>query len=399
MVMTSTMGSEVYRNGDPQKQQHQHGIKKEPIVACHDLWKSCWVQGDQYKKYQQVGTGLPKLETPFNPSNFQPASVFLKSSTLKTNDSSTVNYFPSDKIAKDKEDDCKSTISGSSSICRSKSEAPLSSIRPPLSASCDMDAFDKSYESALRRNASLSLGLTNQLHSMNGSSTRTASSNQRNRLVHGTQYRPPLRNNPLSKYDNDIKRMDYMKQHLLNPSTQTQHQKAISATSSYANPGVSFSSSISSTCSQVSPSITAVESNLCRAQTLVTSAVVTVPAGTNLSASSLQQESYPLQYGTLPHKKSNKPRPLQSRTLQRHKSSAEIYSKSSSTVQESSSLNRLMSISAEDIRRSLKGTNGALQKLLSYGKKKASVKSLTDTNCSDSKLSKDGDIICVTNGG
>jgi len=370
--MTSMMASEACRN-DPRVAAVPATSDKEPPVQCHDLWKSCWVQGDQYKKYQaaSAATAALRSNSPFNPSNFQPASVFLKSSTLKTdlpyNNNSSV-YNKNNSI--DAKDDSKSTISIGSSVSRSKSEtSPFSALMSqPISPSNDMDAYDKSYESALRRNASLSLGLTVQKSSGVLPHTKSSSAlagNQRNLVHHQTQYRPPLSSQTLNKYDTDFKRLDFINKHLLSSANQTP--------------------------SQISPTSTTSSSNITSTVTLPT------PSVTSSNMASFQQESsYPLQYGTLPHKKSNKPRPLQSRTLQRHKSSAEIYSKtagSSSTLQNSSSLNRLMSISAEDIRRSLKGTNDALQRLLSYGKKKASVKSLSD----DNKLSKD--VSCVKNGG
>jgi hypothetical protein len=103
--------------------------------------------------------------------------------------------------------------------------------------------------------------------------------------------------------------------------------------------------------------------------------------------SELLTDSYPLQYGTLPHKTKSKPRPLQSRsgTLQRHKSSAEIYSKSSSAAQ-TSSLNRLLSISAEDIRRSLKETNDVIQRLLGSAWKKSAYVRPVEVKSGETKI-------------
>lgn len=385
--MTS-LSDDVYRRGVAPTEQG--GPQKEPVVACHDLWRSCWVQGDHYQKYQaanSVAPKLPKMESPFNPSNFQPASVFLRTSSVKNKPHVTMSE-PQTTTSVSIKKDMPKTNSLTTTTGKLPSAGSLQS-----SGTDELDAaFDRSYEFALRKNASLGFGLA----------SKHSSTPSLNKVISTASYQSPLvlpasSSSMESKQLSDTKRLDFLKQHMLLSSSQSklnsyqqstygcysvaQNNAKVLTTSSHNN-----DTSISSNSEVPNKTSTPMTSGL---STTKTSSFAS-PLGSDKSSLLLtnQTNSYPLQYGTLPNKSKSKPRPLQSRsgTLQRHKSSAEIYSKTSTTSQPSS-LNRLLSISAEDIRRSLKETNGVIQRLIGNAKKRASIKQLdskTDEDRNDS---------------
>lgn len=362
--MTTSIGSEVSDKGLRVNNETQ----REPVVACHDLWKSCWVQSEQYKKYQPVysaATRLPRMDTPFNPSNFQPASVFLRSSSASVTTGTSVQInkvcsgtgvLPSTNVP--------SLTNETTAFKRSRSQ--ITSFNEKNNFSSDnLDEFDQSYESELRRNAPISLGLKCR-HSSTPSLNRAMPvSTYQSSLVYTTQYRPPNSTSSVcsNKYQNDSKRLDYLKQHLLMNSKISDNKnnenniEFVTCSSTMSTSATTSTTNIYGTSLQF-PSVGQIQSRL------------TTEA----------QTFNPQKYATLQPKSRSKPRPLRSGTLQRHKSSAEIYSKNSPI--QSSSLNRLLSISAEDIRRSLKETNGVLQRLLGNGRKKAAVKSIVEDTIS-----------------
>ena len=297
---------------------------ERPVVACKDLFKSCWMQGDPYKTYQSVypATKTVKPNSPFNPSNFQPASVFLRDSVTKPITSVSELNFRRDDNTRD------------------------SGIRLESDLGCEYlntdnhEEFDRNYEAELRRNASLSLGKHATLPSRKLSSNSSCHS-------YTTQYRPP--SSVSTNLKNDIKKIDYLKQHLLRSSP--------TASMGSGSPPESMKSTP-----------TKVEFNL-----------NTPPAPLKSILKTTQDSTHPMGYNTLPLKPKNKPRPLRSGTLKRHKSSAEIYSNTNNKndgnnpATSQSSLDRLLSKSADDIRRSLRETNGVLQRLLRKGDRRKSV--------------------------
>ncbi|KAF2349450.1 hypothetical protein FHG87_019794, partial [Trinorchestia longiramus] len=365
-------------------QTQKPGQQKESVVACHDLWKSCWVQGDPYQKYQASNpTAIHKSS--FYPSDFHPASVFLRTSStkLKPKDVPVSSFAGASTVPQSSSGDLSTTSSISKEKDLPKTSLSLSSSRIPTSETLNSSsadaldaAFDRSYEFALRKNASLGIGMSSKHSSTPSLNKVISTSSYQSPLVYPSQSRPHHSSDLESKHLSDAKRLNYLTQHMLlppsskfNPVTErsnygsytlSQNQTKLSAPTSTASEvpdktSTPMSSDLSNkTCSSEAPS-----------------------AQNKLSLFPEQTGSYPVQYGTLPHKSKSKPRPLQSRsgTLQRHKSSAEIYSKTNLSVQ-TSSLNRLLSISAEDIRRSLKETNGVIQKLIGNARKKASIKQL-----------------------
>ena len=372
----SILGSEAHKAGH-----------KEPVVACHDIWKSCWMQGELQTKYQPVFSTarIPKIDTPFNPSNFQPASVFLKSwkesspvassvdtgppPTASTGPPQTVSTGPppSTSTGPTPSASTGSLLTGQNTahITTTINHLPQCGLSIKPSSDDNFDAFNQSYEYELRRNASISLGLSNKHLLTRPLLKALPVASYQSPLVYSTQYRPPnSSSNSYSKHDINAKRLDYLKQHLL-----------------MSSPGPTTTSCSLGTASTITTNSTVAPKSSTNTVTSNRRGLMdSLPSNTTLTDRFTADctGSYPLQYGTLQPKSKSKPRPLRSGTLQRHKSSAEIYLKSASSA--SSPLNRLLSVSAEDIRKSLKVTNGALQRLLATAFKKTSAKSLPDTD-------------------